>query len=58
MMEALTKMVTFRQLIRILESNGVQPDMGLSIAIFADSEPEKLNVLVEDGMVYVTEKRG
>ena len=51
-------MVTFRQLIRILESNGVQPDMGLSIATFADSEPEKLNVLVEDGMVYVTEKRG
>ena len=49
-------MITFRQLIRILESSGVQPDMGLGIAIFKESKPENLNVLIEDKMVIVTGK--
>jgi hypothetical protein len=50
-------MITFRQVVRILEHEKIQPDTPLSIALFKDTDPDKVNVLIDDGVVYVTEKR-
>jgi cysteinyl-tRNA synthetase len=50
-------MTTMQNLIRILTSAGVQPDTVIACNIHVDTTPDMINVLVEDGIAYITEKR-
>ena len=48
---------TWQQLIRIAAAKGAQPDTLVACNIHHDTPPEKVHVLIEDGVMYITEKR-
>jgi hypothetical protein len=50
-------MTKFSELITIAKSAGVKPDDVIVCNIFDSTTPEMVNVLVEDGIAYITEKR-
>jgi len=51
------KGTTYQELVRIAEHAGVQPTHIVSFALFKDTDPANVEVLIEDGVAYFTEKR-
>lgn len=47
---------TFQEFMRIVSAERVLPDTIMACNIHKDTPPEKIHILVEDGVAYITEK--